>query len=122
MAISIIWRCFSGRLSSEPEEISPSEARSEVSGVRSSWLTVEMNSSFIFSRRRRSETSWKATTMPEIWPSSMSGLALYSTGNGGAVATPEDLIAHADGSQRRMAWRMGLVVWNKACRQRGCVE
>jgi hypothetical protein len=67
---------FSGRLSSEPEEMSPSEARSEVSGVRSSWPTVEMNSSFMRSRRRRSEMSWKATTMPEMRPSSSSGLAL----------------------------------------------
>ena len=47
---------------------------------RNSWLTVEMNSSFIFSRRRRSLMSWNATTMPRTWPSSSSGLALYSTG------------------------------------------
>ena len=80
MAISIIWRCFSGRLSSEPEEISPSEARSEVSGVRSSWLTVEMNSSFIFSSRRRSRHILEGDHHARDRPSSSSGLALYSTG------------------------------------------
>ena len=101
----------------------PSEARSEVSGVRSSWLTVEMNSSFIFSRRRRSETSWKATTMPEIRPSSRRGLALYSTGNGGAVVTPENFVAHADGFQIGAGpggW--GWWIWSRACRRRGCGE
>jgi hypothetical protein len=42
------------------------------------------------------ETSWKATTMPEMLPSSISGLALYSTGNRACRPAPEDLVPHAD--------------------------
>ena len=109
IAISTICRCFSGRLSSEPDAISPSEARSEVSGVRSSWLTVEMNSSFIFSRRRRSDTSWKATTMPEICPSSMIGLALYSTGIAVPSCRQKTSSRMRIDSDRRSACRIGLV-------------
>jgi hypothetical protein len=88
--------------------MSPSEARSEVSGVRSSWLTVEMNSSFIFSRRRRSETSWKATTMPEMRPSSRAGWRCIQP-ESHPVLRQKTSSRMRMGSQRRMACRMGLV-------------
>ena len=58
----------------------PRAPRSEVRGVRSSWLTVEMNSSFMRSRAWRSETSWKAMTIPMTTPLSSCGRATYSTG------------------------------------------
>ena len=53
----------------------------EVSGVRSSWLTTERNSSFIRSTSRRCVTSRKTTTAPRISSSSTSGEAVISTGN-----------------------------------------
>ena len=42
-------RCLFADLAQQPAESSPSAPRIEVSGVRSSWLTVEMNSSFMWS-------------------------------------------------------------------------
>lgn len=42
-----------------PPSSSPSEPRMDVNGVRSSWLTVETNSFFILSSRRRSVMSRK---------------------------------------------------------------
>ena len=59
----------------------PSAARSEVSGVRSSWETVEMNSSFMRSRARRSVVSVKATTTPTALPA---GLVSVETDQGSA--------------------------------------
>jgi hypothetical protein len=44
----------------------PSEPRTEVSGVRSSWLTTEMNSSLSRSTARRRPMSLKLTTAPVI--------------------------------------------------------
>ena len=109
IAISTICRCFSGRLSSAPDETSPNAARSDVSGVLSSWLTVDINSSFILSSRRRSETSWNATTMPETLPSSISGLALYSTGIAVPSRRQNTSLFMRIGSQRRSACNIGLV-------------
>ncbi len=68
--------------------IRPSAARSEVSGVRNSCETVEMNSSFMRSRARRSVVSVNATTTPTALPASVPsadwvsiwGRATYSTG------------------------------------------
>ncbi len=68
MAISIICRIFSGRALSAPPATSPSAARSEVSGVRSSCETVEMNSSFMRSSALRSLMSVNATTTPTARP------------------------------------------------------
>ena len=95
VAMSSICCSFSGRALSEPPVIRPSAARSEVSGVRSSCETVEMNSSFMRSRARRSVVSVKATTTPTALPPglpsaedelsvadwiSIWGRATYSTG------------------------------------------
>ena len=49
---------------SAPPAISPSEPRIAVSGVRSSWLTIETNSLFSRSTSRRWVTSRKTTTAP----------------------------------------------------------
>ena len=54
----------------------------EVSGVRSSWLTTEMNSCFIRSTARRALMSLKTTTAPVAAPASWWGAAVISTGNG----------------------------------------
>ena len=51
-----------------PEVSSPSAPRIEVSGVRSSWLTVEMNSSLSRSRAKRWLISRKLSTEPEERP------------------------------------------------------
>jgi hypothetical protein len=51
-----------------------------VSGVRSSWLTTETNSSFMRSTSRRSVTSRKVTTAPAIRSSSTIGVQVNSTG------------------------------------------
>src|SRR3569623_1365620 len=48
---------FSGRAPAAPPTIRPSDPAMEVKGVRSSWLTVETNSSFIRSTSRRPEMS-----------------------------------------------------------------
>ena len=66
---------------SAPLRESPSEPRIEVSGVRSSWLTTETNSFFIRSTSWRWVTSRNTTTAPVIRSSSISGLAVISTGN-----------------------------------------
>ncbi len=63
-----------------PPESSPSAPRIEVSGVRSSWLTIETNSLFIRSTSRRWVTSRKTTTAPVTASPSMSGVAVTSTG------------------------------------------
>ena len=68
-----------------------------------------MNSSFIFSRRRRSLTSWNATTMPEMRPSSSSGLALYSTGIAVPSLRQKTSSRMRIGSHRRNACKIGLV-------------
>ena len=52
-----------------------------VSGVRSSWLTIETNSLFSRSTSRRWVTSRKITTAPTTSPSSVSGVAVTSTGS-----------------------------------------
>ena len=65
---------------SAPPAISPSEPRIAVSGVRSSWLTMETNSLFIRSTSRRWVTSRNTTTAPIARPSSISGVAVTSTG------------------------------------------
>ncbi len=51
-AISTMRRPFSGSSPSTPDSNSPSEPRIDVSGVRSSWLTTEVNSSFARSAAR----------------------------------------------------------------------
>ena len=53
----IIERALLGKGPSTPPSIKPREPWMEVSGVLSSWLTVEMNSFFIRSTRLRSVTS-----------------------------------------------------------------
>ena len=58
----------------------PSEPRIEVSGVRSSWLTMERNSSFIRSTSRRCVTSRNTTTAPVMRSSLSTGVAVSSTG------------------------------------------
>ena len=63
-----------------PPAISPSEPRIAVSGVRSSWLTIETNSLFSRSTSRRWVTSRKTTTAPIARSSSISGVAVTSTG------------------------------------------
>ena len=52
----------------------------EVSGVRSSWLTIDTNSLFIRSTSRRWVTSRNTTTAPVTCSSSISGVAVTSTG------------------------------------------
>ena len=92
----------------------PRAARSEVSGVRSSCETVEMNSSFMRSRARRSVVSVNATTTPTALPlglaSGASGLGSRLRDRGldlwagdvfdreaGAVLAPEDFVRDANG-------------------------
>ena len=58
----------------------PSDPSIEVSGVRSSWLTVDRNSSLIRSTSRRCVTSRKTTTAPVTRSSFSIGLAVSSTG------------------------------------------
>ena len=79
-AISIIRWPFSGSAPSTPDSSRPSEPRIEVSGVRSSWLTTEVNSSLARSSSRRSEMFLKTTTAPVTLPSSTIGVDVYSTG------------------------------------------
>ena len=98
-------RACSGSSPSMPPASSPSEPRMEVSGVRSSWLTMETNSSFIRSTSRRSVTSRKVTTAPVMLPSSSIGVLAYSTGNDAAVRAAKggvlDLAAHPGGRVAR---------------------
>ncbi len=72
---------LSGSSPTRPPASSPSEPRIEVSGVRSSWLTTERNSSFMRSTSRRWVTSRKTTTAPRTSASSSRGAAVISTGN-----------------------------------------
>ena len=105
MAISSICCDFSGRVVRAPPASRPRAPRSEVSGVRSSWETVEMNSSFMRSRARRSVVSVKATTTPTALPFAVAmvgvgfdlGAGDVLDGEAGAVFAPEDLVGDADG-------------------------
>ena len=74
-----------------PEESRPSAPRMEVSGVRSSWLTVEMNSSLSRSRALRWLMSRKLSTEPEKRPWSRIGVKRVFGGEGAAVE-PEDVV------------------------------
>ena len=77
---SIRWPS-AGSVPSTPLSSRPSEARIEVSGVRSSWLTTEVNSSLTLSASSRSVMSRKTTTAPDVRsPSTMIGVLEYSTG------------------------------------------
>ena len=105
MATSSIWASFSGRFSSTPPAIRPSAARSEVSGVRSSWLTVEMNSSFMRSSAAAlgdiGEGDDRAADDPVMHELARDVFHR----EGGAVLAPEDLVVHAHrlfGVQRRL--------------------
>ena len=79
-AISTICAADGVSLPSAPPAIRPREPRIAVSGVRSSWLTMETNSLFIRSTSRRWVTSLKTTTAPIACSSSISGVAVTSTG------------------------------------------
>ncbi|CPU65138.1 Uncharacterised protein [Mycobacteroides abscessus] len=69
----------SGSVPRAPLSSRPSAPRIAVSGVRSSWLTTDTNSSLSRSTSRRSVMSRNTTTAPSVRPSSLSGLAVTST-------------------------------------------
>ena len=71
---------FSLTSPTNPAESSPRAPRIEVSGVRSSWLTVEMNSSFMRSSAYRWLISLKLSTLPTTLPPSCIGVSENSTG------------------------------------------
>ena len=68
-AIRSIRSAFSGESSSTPPASRPSAPRIDVSGVRSSWLTTEMNSSLTRSASRCSVTSWPVPSTLSTAPS-----------------------------------------------------
>ncbi len=79
-AIWVIRCARSGSGPRTPLSSRPSEPRIEVSGVRSSWLTTDVNSFLVRSIMRRSVTSRKTTTAPRMHPSCTIGVLVYSTG------------------------------------------
>ena len=76
---------------------------------RNSWLTVEMNSSFIFSRRRRSLTSWNATTMPRTGPPQSADWRCTPPESPLPSLRQKTSSRMRIGSDRRSACRIGLV-------------
>ena len=79
-AIAIMPLARSGRGPAMPPATRPREPLIEVSGVRSSWLTVDTNSVFMRSMRLRSVMSDAMTMKPSRLPSGRcSGLLLSST-------------------------------------------
>ena len=64
VAILMTRVCLAGCCAKTPELSKPRAPLTEVKGVRSSWLTTEINSSFIFSIACRSVTSSPIHIMP----------------------------------------------------------
>jgi len=80
MVASSSKRCArSGCALTAPFVSKPKAPRTAVSGVRSSWLTMDTNSSFILSTTRRSLTSRRTCTAPTTSPASTIGAVILST-------------------------------------------
>ena len=116
-AISTIRWPFSGSGPSTPDSSSPSEPRIEVSGVRSSWLTIEVNSSFARSTSRRSVMS---CAMPCI---------LTAVPSPPMTTSPRAWTMRTLPSECTMRWSkekaspLSYAVWSSACtvaRSSGC--